>query len=107
MSNAEAARRTDVTNRLNALITLLERVNQKPPEETEEEKRKKRKLTLEVATLERRLEHTHPRAISSSPFKFKKWELEKYKGADGGLARGASELLNRPPTTSSRTPQHI
>ena len=27
----------DVTNRLNALITLLERVNQKPPEETEEE----------------------------------------------------------------------
>ena len=27
----------DVTNKLNALITLLERVNQKPPEETEEE----------------------------------------------------------------------
>jgi len=50
----------DVTNRLNALVSLLERVNQKPPEETEEEKRKKRKLTLEVGL------HTPPLFISIS-----------------------------------------
>ena len=37
----------------------------------------------------------HILAVSSSPFKFKKWELEKYKGAVGGLARQcASGLLN-------------
>jgi hypothetical protein len=41
----------DVTSRLNALISLLDRVNQKPPEETEDEKRKKRKLILELEAL--------------------------------------------------------
>ena len=95
VSNGIQAAGQDVTNRLNALITLLERVNQKPPEETEEEKRKKRKLTLEVAKLEFVDWNIHILAVSSSPFKFKKWELEKYKGAVGGLARQcASGLLN-------------
>jgi len=41
----------DVTTRLNALISLLDRVNQKPPEETEDEKRKKRKLIVELEAL--------------------------------------------------------
>ena len=95
VSNGIQAAGQDVTNRLNALITLLERVNQKPPEETEEEKRKKRKLTLEVAKLEFVDWNIHILAVTSSPFKFRKWELEKYKGAVGGLARQcASGLLN-------------
>ncbi|MDB9924634.1 hypothetical protein OAD67_00080 [bacterium] len=85
----------DVTNRLNALITLLERVNQKPPEETEEEKRRKKKLTLELAKLEFADWEIYILAVNKSPFKFKKWELEKFKGVVGALAREcASGLLN-------------
>ena len=85
----------DVTNRLNALINLLERVNQKPPEETEEEKRKKRKLTLEVKKLLFTDWNIHILAVTTKPFKFKSWELEKFRGVVGALAREcASGLLN-------------
>ena len=85
----------DVTNRLNALITLLERVNQKPPEETEEEKRKRRKLVLELRRLEFVDWNIHILAVNAKPFKFKSWELEAFKGTIGALAREcASGLLN-------------
>jgi len=85
----------DVTNRLNALITLLERVNQKPPEETEEEKRKRRKLVLELRRLEFVDWNIHILAVNAKPFKFKSWELKAFKGTIGALAREcASGLLN-------------
>ena len=85
----------DVTNRLNALITLLERVNQKPPEETEEEKRKLRKLVLELRRLEFVDWNIHILAVNAKPFKFKSWELKAFKGTIGALAREcASGLLN-------------
>jgi len=85
----------DVTNRLNALITLLERVNQKPPEETEEEKRKRRKLVLELRSLEFVDWNIHILAVNAKPFKFKSWELKAFKGTIGALAREcASGLLN-------------
>ena len=85
----------DVTNRLNALINLLERVNQKPPEETEEEKRKRRKLVLELRRLEFVDWNIHILAVNAKPFKFKSWELKAFKGTIGALAREcASGLLN-------------
>ena len=85
----------DVTNKLNALITLLERVNQKPPEETEEEKRKRSKRILELCRLEFVDWNIHILAVNAKPFKFKSWELKAFKGTVGALAREcASGLLN-------------
>ena len=95
VSNGIQAAGQDVTNRLNALVTLLERVNQKPPEETEDEKRKKRKLTLELDKLHFEDWNIHILAVTDRPFKFKSWELENFKGVVGALARQcASGLLN-------------
>ena len=85
----------DVTNKLNALITLLERVNQKPPEETEAEKRKKRKLVLSVEHLTFTEWNINILAVSDKAFKFKSWQLEKFTGKVGMLAREcAAGLLN-------------
>ena len=95
VSNGIQAAGQDVTNRLNALVTLLERVNQKPPEETEDEKRKKRKLTLELDKLHFEDWNIHILAVTDRPFKFTSWELENFKGVVGALARQcASGLLN-------------
>ena len=85
----------DVTNKLNALINLLERVNQKPVEESEDEKRRKRKLTLELQTLQFCEWEIFILAVNKAPFKFRKWELQAFKGGVGALAREcASGLLN-------------
>ena len=70
-------------------------MNQKPPEETEEEKRKKRKLVLNVEQLTFTEWNIHILAVSEKAFKFKSWQLEKFTGKVGMLAREcAAGLLN-------------
>jgi len=84
---------TEVTNKLRALVTLLERVNEPAPAETEESRLRNRQLTLDVRRVEFIDCAFHIPAVASSPFTFRAHMIDGFKGTTGELGKACADRL--------------